>query len=1318
MSSKRFVLLLAGFLILCIASPTTLFSQSSSTASVAGTVTDQKGAAVPNATVELLDTATNGLRTQTTNDTGYYIFVSVPPGSYKVKIKKEGFRAATLGVDVQVGKSLTADVRLEIGTMSQTVEVVAGAAVELQTQDASVGNVMERKALDNIPSLARDATALLLLQPLATPGFNSPGSPSATGEGDNTGGQIAGARSDQNTFLLDGGDATDSTAGSGQYSGTNFTATPRAVVPTPIESLEEFRVVTTNSAASFSRSAGGEVQMVTRRGTNQFHGAVYEYLQNNVLNANTWDRNSSNIKNPALRDNRYGGRLGGPIWKDKTFFFAHYEGRRFVSSSDIQRRVPSCDMRLGILHFGGSEYNLNPSTVTDCAGNAVPISGLDPRTLGLNPTIQAVWALEPAGNKASCGTAVASDGSNTLCFDAPVGIPLSEEFGVIRVDHNITSKWQFSSSYRYGKTTFSAPVEVDIGGQLPGDKLGVPKSVAQRPLAPRYLVTSLTGQLTPHLTSVSTFNYLRHWWQWGTLHPTNIPAPTGGYAQTNGLNASLSILGEGIGTGMQPINVDTQNARSRTWNGKDYNFNENLSWIKGSHLIQFGGRSEWQRFYHQRDDKVVGGLTSPVFTIGRLSSGSRVNGIPFPGAGTPCFTSNPDCTFSGSSSRWRTDYASILGIVERSQELLTRASDFSPNPAGVPLQQHTVVDSDSLYVSDSWRIKPSVTLTFGLNWGVQLPPYESSGEQTMVVDDSTGKLVNFDNYIATRESMALAGQLYNPQLDYVPIKQFGRKYPYDPDWTNFSPRVAFAWNPSYSSGFLGSLFGGHKSVLRGGYSRVYDRINGVGIVMIPALGVGFGNNLRCVGPQVNTGVVSCGTSNPSNAFRIGTDGTQLPLPGLASIPSGQPLIPGTNSPYESLDFRIDPKRKVGYANTFDLTYQRELRGNMLLEIGYVGNYAQKLYQGYALQQVPYMYTLGGQSFAKAWSNVAQPLIANLAAVNAGTFNTTTIPNQPFLEAFGSANGLCTSGSCTQFFLNDFPDGLSGFTTFNYTDFWENYGGAGSDLNQVLDSYIIGSHGRSNYNAGFVSLRKTSSAGLTFNFNYTYSHAFDQIGQNQESLNEASDAFKLDRDYGSASFDRRHAITTLVTYDLPFGGGRRYSAGSGVANKVIGGWNVSGVWSFATGLPLDVFNGGSCQELGQGAVFGNCSAYFPIGATKYESASVHNNGGALTAYSNADAIAGDSIGGFSFFAPPDPAIYGRTGRGYFRGMNRWNVDFGVSKTTKITERVSTRFDCQMTNVFNHVMFSDPNTDISSGNFGSLNTQYNQPRFIQFGLRLDF
>src|SRR5229473_1822671 len=1042
--------ILFAVLIILVLVPGIARGQGSSTATVAGTVTDQKGAAVPGAAVELINTATNETRTQTTSDTGYYTFVSVPPGNYKVVIKKAGFRTTNIGpLGVQVGKSSTVDARLELGTIAETIEVVAGAQAELQTMDASVGTVMNRKMLDNIPSLARDATALLLLQPLTTPGFNSPGSPSGTGEGDNTGGQIAGARSDQNTFLLDGGDATDSTAGSGQYSGTNFTATPRAAVPTPIESLEEFRVVTTNSGAGFSRSAGGEVQMVTRRGSNTWHGAVYEYLQNNILNANTWDRNSVGHPNPALRDNRFGGRVGGPIWKDKTFFFVNYEGRRFVSSTDITRRVPSALMKAGVLQFPIcnaacqadpkanppvlTPFNLNPGPVT-VNGVTYPGSGTtyDPRGLGLAPAIKAVWDLLPAGNQPSCGTAVASDGINTLCFDAPVAIPLREDFGVVRLDHSFSSKWQFMSSYRYDKTVFTAPVQVDIGGLVSGDKSGVPKSMAQRPLAPRYLVVGLTGQLTSNLTSSFHFDYLRHWWQWGTFALGKMPAPQG-FPQPNGLNASLSILGEGIGTGMQPINVDTQNARSRLWNGKDYSVFEDLSWVKGKHLIQFGGRFGSQHFYHRRDDKVVGGLTSEVFTIGRLSSGSHVSGIPIP------------VGFSGTKSRWRTDYASILGIMERAQQLFTRGSDFSPNPVGTPLQQHTVVDSYSVYVSDSWRLKPSLTLTLGLNWGVQLPPYESSGEQTVVVDDATGKTIDFDKYIETRAAAATAGLLYNPQLDYVPIKQTGRKYPYDPNWDNFSPRVAFAWNPSYSDGLLGSVLGNHKSVLRGGYSRVFDRINGVGIVMIPALGVGFGNNLRCAGPKnTATGVACFATtgvnSNPSNAFRIGTDGTSVPIPSLANIPTGQPLIPGTNSPYETLDFRINPKRKIGYADTFDLTYQRELRGNMLLEVGYVGNYAKKLYQGYAAQQVPYMYTLGGQTFAKAWSNIAQAIIANPNIAR------TAIPNQPFIESFLA--GQCAGySSCTQMVVSDptlktnpnaFADDLSGFQTFNLTDFWEQY----------------------------------------------------------------------------------------------------------------------------------------------------------------------------------------------------------------------------------------------------------------------------------------
>ena len=1315
------VVLLALFTAVLI--PGLVQAQTGSTGTVTGTGFDKSGAVVPNAKVELKDTSTNAVLATATNDVGQFVFTSVKPGTYQLKVTAPGFRQAVMNdLKVTVGKETLINVTLETGAVSEVVEVHATTGTELQTLNSSVGNELDRHTLENLPALNRDATSLLLLQPMATPGFNSPGSPVATGEGDNTGGQVAGARSDQNTFLVDGGDATDSTAGGGQYSGTNFTATPRAVIPTPVESLQEFRVVTNNPEASFARSAGGEVQMVTRSGSNAFHGAAYDYLQNNHLNANSWTRNSIGQKNPVLRDNRFGGRVGGPIWKDKTFFFAHYEGRRFFLNQDTSRLVPTDTMKAGILRFRDASgavvsYNLNPGN-GPLAANCGPAQdqACDPRALGLNPVIKRIWALEPTGNDPSLG-----DGLNTTGFTAPAPTPINEEFGVIRLDHKISQKWQFRTSYRYSKTDLSSNVQVDIGGLLQGNVRGQPKPTAQRPLAPRYLVAGLTGQITPHLTSDFTFDWLRHWWQWATVAP---------FPQDTGTAAALSIGGEGIRVGMQPINVDTQNARSRLWNGKDYTFIENLSWIKGSHLFSFGGRAGTQRFFHQRDDKVVGGLTSAVYTVGRLSAGSNVT-IPATNRPPTCgggITTN--CLSSREVQNWRNFYASVLGIVDRGSQLLTRGPDFSPNRPGTPLLQHTVVNSYQLYISDTWKLKPSFTVSVGLNWGVQLPPYEQTGESTIMVDHNTGKPTIGSEYLAARRALALQGKIFNPQFDFVPIRQTGRKYPYDPDWRNFAPRVAVAWNPSATEGFFGKIFGDRKTVIRTGYARTYDRINGVGIVMIPALGIGFGNSVRCQGPTGSGAAVACsGASNPTNAFRIGTDGTSIPIPSLAKLTP--PLIPGKNripagnSPYEGLDFRIDPNRKVGYSHSVDLTIQRELPGNMLLEVGYVARYAKRLYQGYFLNQVPYMFTLGGQSFASAFSGVANALR-----------NDQPVPTQPFYETLfgGKGSAYCRDKigvpiTCTAAVVN--KEG-GNFPEANVYDFWADIssflpgGAGGADTNQVQDNYWIGSDGHSNYNAGFVTLRKRTSRGLAFDINYTYSHAFDQLGQNQESLNEASDAFNLDRDYGSAQFDRRHALNALVTYDLPFGQGHKWSSGKGW-DKVVGGWNVAAVYVIASGLPLDVIDGNSCEEYGQGPTFGNCSGYIPI-STRFYKASINdgNAGSGGIGTSSKFKVNGfaDPASVFNNFRTPDILLDSHAGRAFIRGLTRWNVDIGISKTTKITERISTRFDIQMANAFNHPLLqstglTDVRVDLSNPRgFGVIGAQYNQPRFIQFGLRFDF
>src|SRR5437660_320672 len=365
-----FVVLLA-FVVLSVA--VSLSAQTASTSTVTGTVSDKTGATVPNARVDLEDVDTKAKTSVTTGSDGGYTFPSVRPGNYSITVAGKGVRQSVATVvRVEVGKSALVNVSLEVGGMTETVEVSA-TGLQLQTLDATMGNVLDSNLLSHLPTLSRDATSLLLLQPMSIPGFNGPG---GSGEGNLAGGAVAGARGDQNTFMIDGGDATSNMEGGGGYN-TGFVATPRAVVPTPVESLEEFRVQTNNAGVDFTRSLGAEVQMVTRRGSNDWHGAGYWYHQNDELNANNWFRNngfgdstSAPIENPEWRDNRYGGKIGGPIWKNRTFFFLHEEERHFFTQAAFSRLVPTAALRAGVLEFQDCAKGFDTGG-TGLAGNSV-----------------------------------------------------------------------------------------------------------------------------------------------------------------------------------------------------------------------------------------------------------------------------------------------------------------------------------------------------------------------------------------------------------------------------------------------------------------------------------------------------------------------------------------------------------------------------------------------------------------------------------------------------------------------------------------------------------------------------------------------------------------------------------------------------------------------------------------------------------------------------------------------------------------------------------------------------------------------------------
>jgi hypothetical protein len=812
---------------------------------------------------------------------------------------------------------------------------------------------------------------------------------------------------------------------------------------------------------------------------------------------------------------------------------------------------------------------------------------------------------------------------------------------------------------------------------------------------------------------------------------------------------------------MVPINVDTQNSRERDWNGRDFTYIDNLSWTKGKHQWQFGGRAQHQHLFHNRNDKVVGGLTSPIYYVVRqgdftdISVGGAFRPPDCP-AGSTTATNCLKVTASGSNqhSQWTRAYVPVLGMVDNARQVFSRDINFKPETPGTRITQDSLVNSYELHFGDTWRMTRSFTLSYGLTWGVQMPPYETTGKQTMMVDANSGQIITADQLLGAKALAGANGDVINPTLGFVPIRKTGRKYPYDPDYTNFGPRLAAAWNPSFSGGPLGALFGG-KTVLRGGWSRNFDRLNGVGIVLTPALGAGFGSLSQCVAPiNTSSGVVCSptGTSTPNNAFRIGVDGNHVPIPPLPLISGTQIVIPGQggsvpittgnlpNSGYEGRDFRIDPRRQVGSTDTIDFTIQRQMPWNMLLEVGYVGRWARDLYTNIDLNAVPYMFKPKGvnQTFAQAFDLVdAQARAGVLPFLPPPSPPNTPNPafqTQPWFEAMLGPGGTATAaGLCG---MGAHGAGLV-FASIE-ASFVNGPGGTPLPLTaintQIAAMGWTQSNGYSNYQAGFVTVRKRAGD-LTFDVNYTLSHSLDNYGVFQACTSGLADAFDPTRTYGPSLFDRRHALNLLVNYALPFGKGKRLATGS-FADRLFGGWSVSGIYTAATGLPDMVYDDAACgTEFGTTPKTGVSVGLLPIKPgviveTRVDnptivggigSGSAPSGSGVPNAFANPSAVAAN-------FRYPTFADR-RLGFGAIRGPFRWNLDLGLAKTTRITERVSTRFDVQFFNAFNHPMVlgagtdsffsSQPGADLSFPSaFGVPSSTFNIPRFIQIGLRVDF
>ena len=1380
MLSKRVLITVCFFVaLLCIPSSTVL-AQMAGSGSVGGTVTDPSNAVVVEATVNLTDTSTGAARTAVTNESGRFFIANVLPGTYDVSVTKMGFRQAKLNKQVvSVGSELTLNVTLQLGAVTESVEVTATGIGTLETSNSTIGNVVSGDLMQSLPSLGRDTSSFITLQPGVSPD-----------------GSVGGTVVDQSNFMLDGGNNSNDMDGSGGVYNPSFGDDPTGglmsnalnqisgiingiagnqpsgVMPTPMDSVEEFKVSTSNQTADFNNSSGMQVSIVTKRGTNAWHGTAYEYYLDNNFSGNTWQNNQSSTPVPDWHRSWFGAAAGGPlipfdVLGGKTYIFANYQGTRWPNSESFDRLVPSADMRNGFL----TDPSLKNQPGCDANGRC-DMKALDPRNphIGINTYVQQMWnnhmPLPTPG--AGCGPFQGDgicDGVNTLDFRANLAIPLADNFAVVRLDHDFGPKWHFTTSYRYYHLTRATDDQVDIGGALSGDKLGTPVALTNRPQVPWYLVVGMTTNITSSVTNDFRYSFLRNFWAWESA---------GDPAQFPDLGAALEPFGETTGgkETLAPYNVNTQQTRTRFWDGKDHFISDNVSWVKGTHLMQFGGQYQHNWNYHQRTDN--GGQFNyyPVYQLGN-HSGSGSENVDMSGLTPNGAFSNPTLA---------REAAAVLGIVTQTQQTFTRSgSSLNLNGPLVPAFDQSTIPYYNVYFNDTWHLKPSITLSYGLGWTLEMPPVEATGKQVALVD-AADQPISTAGYLGQRQVAALQGQVYNPEIGFAltPNVAGHPKYPFDPFYGGFSPRVSVAWNPD-----LGPALGGKNTVIRGGYGRIYGRDNGVILVLTPLLSPGLLQPIDCTNVAANNPLVagSGGTCVPSTtmltagtAFRIGTDAKTAPLPTpAAGSPLPQPFYPGVNGDEGSTASPLDPHFRPNSVDSFDITVQHQFSSKLSIEVGGISRWIHNELQNINLNSVPYMMTKGGQQFQSAYASVEKALgcatsmaacgqnvpAAKVCTSGCGAgqtpvlspnpaytayFNSTFAQSQAFFDAALNSTGYCSGSYAGVAFANctaavaaqESGNFLSQSVWSLWTDL-DNGGGAAKGFNfpvsmmntagQITGNITMAaSLGHGNYNAGFITVKVNNWRGVTLQNNFTYSHTLGTGAVvHATSLQTAVDPYNLNTQYGPQAFDRKFVDTLFLVFQPPY-----YRSQQGIVGHILGGWTFSPIFTAGSGAPdfcntnTGAFSEGysGSQDFGSGDggddfTDANCVLTSKAGTH----ASVNNV--TVTTPTGPQVIASMFANPAAVFANVRPLILGLDknsgGYGQFYGLPYWNVNLGIKKNIRVTERFSAEASFNFENVFNHNQLLDPVLNISGqtpATFGQLSTEGTTPRTIEFGIRVNF
>jgi hypothetical protein len=860
----------------------------------------------------------------------------------------------------------------------------------------------------------------------------------------------------------------------------------------------------------------------------------------------------------------------------------------------------------------------------------------------------------------------------------------------------------------------------------------VPASLSKDPAEPNMWAVGLTTNINSNTTNDFHYSFLRNFWQW--IRQGDTP-------QVAGLGGALEIMsgqGQGAANDLGPYNVNTQQTRTRYWDGHDQMVRDDVSNLKGNHLLQFGGTYQRNWNQHQRTDNGGGINYAPVYSLGLGLSGSGL------ASDLPICTATTDISNCGALT------AGALGIVSISQIAYTRAgASLKLNNPLTPAEDTLTVPYFNFYVSDTWHMKPTFTLTYGLGWTLEQPPTEATGKQDVLVDASDTP-VSMTDYLAQRKAAALRGQVYNPELGFALVGNVGSGgyRAYDPYYAEFSPRIAVAWSPHFDADSgMGKIFGHEDTVIRGGYGRIYGRLNGVDQALVPLLGVGPIQPVQCAN---NLGNGSCPsglvTASPSTAFRVGPTSTGAnygliaPLqtaPNLApSATLPQPLFTGINTTEGSASEALDPHFRPNVIDSFNFTIQRQLTHRVTLEFGYIGRRVTHEYQPINLNAVPYMMTLGGQQFKNAYATTVLQYCGGIAGLAGGQCAKTAgaVANQPFFEAAlgGTGSAYCTGfTSCTQAVVSKESFNLANAQVWSL---WSDLDGGPMQASGALSGPTMlnnsgqfssgvasnGSIGYGNYNAGFASLKMADWRGLTLQSNFTYAKALGTGGVVQASSEYTpDDPFNLGTTYGYQNFDRKFVYNMFFVYQPPVFKGQH-----GLIGRALGGWSFATVFTAGSAEPIEIYTTtGDGQEYGAGDninFFGNENAV-QIAPITHGHAYYNNPSGLLPVN-----MFKQGVSAVNDFRNPILGVDNKDGgNGNIFGLPYWNMDFSVRKNITVAEGISMELQGVFANVFNHNQWLDPvgQTGLfGAGNFGALygsaQEQLGGDRQIEVGARVRF